>query len=389
MPDLSPTDDIHKIIQAAQALDDAGNDLFAQGHFDDALKSYTKALKLKRRTLKFGVVEGSVQAERLLTSVATSINNIGYLRQRSGAASTEQIMAAYKDSLQIKREILGKEHISVGKTLNNIGSVHFGTNDYEQAMEAYTEAMDIMISNLGQDHLDVATILSNIGDVHLAQRELEDARHYYSSSLKIRWAQLGDHDPKVVRLLEKIAAIEMADTPQKLARLRVFDLMEHEEDDFFIDSEGRHQVGKEFQILRESVKQDVSFVDTIKRQMALEMIRDKITIIREMRRLDAGVLPEDEETSGKAITAAADHNTSASTPMTSIEREQALSNVKERIKAIRLKNGGSSRSQSEEDSSDNSIDLLETTFEDVTLYAMSSPTKLENRFEAAVSFREG
>eukprot|EP00540_Astrosyne_radiata_P016252 CAMPEP_0116840308 /NCGR_PEP_ID=MMETSP0418-20121206/10273_1 /TAXON_ID=1158023 /ORGANISM="Astrosyne radiata, Strain 13vi08-1A" /LENGTH=37 /DNA_ID= /DNA_START= /DNA_END= /DNA_ORIENTATION= len=34
-------------------------------------------------------------------------------------------MAAYKNSLRIKKEILGKDDLSVGKTLNNIGSVYF------------------------------------------------------------------------------------------------------------------------------------------------------------------------------------------------------------------------------------------------------------------------
>ena len=92
-------------------------------------------------------------------------------------------MAAYKDSLQIKREIFGRKHFSIGKTLNNIGFLNFGTKYYAQAMEAYTEALDIMIANVDQDHLDVATILSNIGNVHLAKREMEDARH--SLSLKI------------------------------------------------------------------------------------------------------------------------------------------------------------------------------------------------------------
>ncbi|KAI2490304.1 hypothetical protein MHU86_24268 [Fragilaria crotonensis] len=195
---LSPTaqDSFNRIVEAAHALDNAGNDLFAKGKFNEALDSYTRALKLKRRTLKFGVSPESQNAQKLLASVATSINNIGYLRQRAGA-NTEEIMTAYQDSLQIKREILGDKDLSVGKTLNNIGSVYFGSRAYAEALVAYAEAKIIMEHNLGQEHLDVATVHSNIGDVHLAQRQLADARENYAASLNIRWTALGSIIPRL------------------------------------------------------------------------------------------------------------------------------------------------------------------------------------------------
>lgn len=298
-------------MEAAHALDNAGNDLFAKGKFNEALDSYTRALKLKRRTLKFGVSPESQNAQKLLASVATSINNIGYLRQRAGA-NTEEIMTAYQDSLQIKREILGDKDLSVGKTLNNIGSVYFGSRAYAEAMVAYAEAKIIMEHNLGQEHLDVATVHSNIGDVHLAQRQLVDARENYAASLNIRWTALGEHHPKVVRLLEKIAAIEMSDTPQKMQQIQILDDEEEKADT---------PVQQDLRELREQVKEDVTYVDNVKRKMALEMIRDKIQMIREMRELDGDLSVQEDDDQASVLTEQ--------------ERNDAISAVKERVERIK------------------------------------------------------
>jgi hypothetical protein len=139
---------------------------------------------------------------------------------------------------------------------------------------------------------------------------LVEARESYAASLSIRWTALGDHHPKVVRLLEKIAAIEMSDTPQKIQQIQILD-DEEEKADTPMQTDLRE--------LREQVKEDVTYVENVKRQMALEMIRDKIQMIREMRELNGNVLDEDE-------------HTAALTPK---ERNDAISAVKERVERLK------------------------------------------------------
>mmetsp|Transcript_1314 Transcript_1314/g.1993 ORF Transcript_1314/g.1993 Transcript_1314/m.1993 type:complete len:558 (-) Transcript_1314:70-1743(-) len=309
--------DYQRILEAAHNLDNVGNAQFERREYQDALKSYSMALRLKRTSLKFGhkEKESSDVTEQLLASVATSINNIGYLRQRSGGCTTDEIMTAYKDSLQIKKEILGEKDLGVGKTLNNIGSVYFGAGANEDAMKAYEEALEIIISNLGPKHLDVATVYSNIGDVQLAQKQLEESGVSYREALKIRWAQLSDHDPKIIRLLEKIAAIEMADTPRELIRQRLFARMN---DEHYADASDQED-DIDFHKLAEAVKADVSYVEMVKRKMALEMIRDKIGLLRDIRRLEK----IDEKP------------TKDSASLTNNERNDALNSVKERTKQMK------------------------------------------------------
>jgi len=313
---VSSHDDYQRILKAAHSLDNAGNSQFERKEYQDALTSYSTALRLKRTSLNFRLKTPDA-TEQLLASVATSINNIGYLRQCTGGCTSDEIMMAYQDSLQIKKEILGVKDLSVGKTLNNIGSVYFGEHAYEDAMKAYEQALEIIISNLGPKHLDVATVHSNIGDVHLATKKLEESRKSYRESLKIRWAHLSDNDPKISRLLEKIATIEMADTQRELIRQRLFARMNGEYYANASDDEEEIDLKK----LAEAVKSDVSYVEMVKRKLALEMIRDKIVLLRDMRRIE-----ESDEMPSKD---------SDATSLTRDERNSALSSVKERIKQMK------------------------------------------------------
>lgn len=283
--------------RAASALDDKGNDLFEKGYFDKAMACYTKALKLKRRTFAHLVAEtddiedelilrddaGNLADPQALVSMATSINNIGYLRQRSGDATPEETMAAYKKSLRIKRRMLGNDSLSVGKTLNNIGSVHYLKRDADRALSAYEEALEIMKANLGDKHPDVATVMSNIGDVYLLKDNKETSIKYYRLALVIRWEAFGEKSPRVVRLLEKISNLEIGDMTYNMTNQKTHTAWGD-------DVGSETMVGSDFQpiseglkLLQEQVKKDIDEVDQMERNAAVELLKDKIIIFRGMR----------------------------------------------------------------------------------------------------------
>lgn len=294
-----------RISRAAASLDTKGNELFEKGYFDKAMACYSKALKLKRRTFAHLLEEVDDMEEELnlcdskradpqiMVSMATSINNIGYLRQRSGDATPEETMAAYKKSLQIKRRILGNDSLSVGKTLNNIGSVHYLKREFELAIPSYEEALKIMKVNLGDKHTDVATVMSNIGDVFLAQGDPETSLRQYRQALTIRWENFGEKDPRVVRLLEKIARVEIGDrmmTP-KTRTSQAQQAWDDDEASEFLDS-GLKTINEEFQGLHQQVAKDIEYVSLMERKATVEMLKDRIVIIRGMRDVWEGNGPE-------------------------------------------------------------------------------------------------
>ena len=284
--------------RAASALDDKGNELFEKGYFDKAMACYKKALKLKRRTFAHIIEETDEMEEELmlrgdgvlkdpqaLVSMATSINNIGYLRQRSGDATPEETMAAYKKSLRIKRRILGNDSLSVGKTLNNIGSVHYLKRDFDRALPAYTEALEIMKANLGERHPDVATVMSNLGDVYLAQDKQEVSVKYYRLALVIRWEAFGEKSPRVVRLLEKISNLEVGDMSDKMSKASQNTQPAWGDDvaSEIMAGSGFRPISEELEQLQEQVKHDIEEVNQMERDATIELLKDKIIIIRGMR----------------------------------------------------------------------------------------------------------
>ena len=296
-----------RIARAVAALDHRGNELFERGYFDKAMEAYSKALKLKRRTFHNMLEEAddlfdddnkNVEKEdddddyaledsktdpKLLVSMATSINNIGYLRQRAGDATPDETMAAYKKSLRIKRKILGNNSLSVGKTLNNIGSVYYLKKDYPAALLAYEEGLQVMRNNLGQGHPDVATVISNMGDVDLAQDAKDKALKHYRNALKIRWAAFGEHDPRVVRLLEKIAKIEIGDKMSPKGSEEAAPSFDWDDRQLFdLDF---IPLQDELHTLHHEVEEDMQYVDLLEKKMAVDMMKDKILILKGMREL--------------------------------------------------------------------------------------------------------
>jgi tetratricopeptide (TPR) repeat protein len=294
-----------RIARAASALDNKGNELFERGQFDKAMACYSKALKLKRRTFSHLLEEADDMEEQLmmceknqadpqlLVSMATSINNIGYLRQRSGDATPDETMAAYKKSLKIKRRILGNDSLSVGKTLNNIGSVHYLKREFDQALPAYEEALHVMKANLGDKHPDVATVMSNIGDVYLGQGNNAVSLLKYRQALTIRWESFGEKDPRVVRLLEKIAKVEMGDLmlAPKAGKDKAELAWDEDEASEFMES-GMRPISEELQILQKQIAKDIDDVDSMERKAKVELLKDKIIIIRGMRAIWEGEGPE-------------------------------------------------------------------------------------------------
>ncbi|KAL7565339.1 hypothetical protein ACA910_014618 [Epithemia clementina (nom. ined.)] len=276
-----------RVAHEAADLDKEGNTFFERGDYDQAFMSYERALKLKRASLQVDKKHGAYdmltetesQKASILASVATSINNMTYLRQRAGQATADETMAAYLKSLQIKREILGPNHLSVGKTLNNIGSVFYLKKEYIPALKAYENAYEIMSEQLGETHLDVGTVLSNIGDVHTAMLDKPKALDYYKRALDIRWAQLGRNDPKVIRLMEQTASLETGKQP-----LRKEADSDSEDEEFVEEDRERHRVfQEECHALQEELVEDIRFFDLVERTLAIELVQQKTKFMRAVR----------------------------------------------------------------------------------------------------------
>lgn len=307
----------------ALSLDKKGKYLYKQGQLELAAKTYREALQMKRESLKRGGGETSAapdnyaepctagtntvgQQARMLASMATSINNVAYLQQLKKEASPEQTLASYETALEIKRQILGPRHLSVGKTLNNIGSVYYSQQKYIEAAGYYEEARDILIHNLGDHHLDVCTVTSNLGDVHCLLGQYQRAVNEYRSAVKLRWKILGRHDPKVVRLMEQIADLEIKIDRQKDA---VANRKQHpsnlyndnedmeQNDTYSTDDENDDDDPLNLSALKSELQRDMDYFSSLQQSAAVDMIKDKTSVFREIRELTGVTTSTEEEDS--------------------------------------------------------------------------------------------
>lgn len=333
-------DPLNQVTAEVVALDKSGTDFYTQGNYEQAFLRFERALALKRRSLadhslawkkyeeaeaakrqtSIPIVSGETAdksfdisvpsqapqsllilqshptykatqtvgfkrarndkddeySRNLVASVATSINNLTFLKQQNGQCSNEETLASYMQCLQMKLEVLGPNHLSVGKTLNNIGSVLYVQGNYASSLQAYLDAYRIMEAELGLDHLDVATVASNIGDAYRRIGSSDDkALMYYRLALEIRWKLLPSNHPKISRLMEQTASLEL-----KQGENSLLSPSRHNDSDSDESAAGALDESE-----RTSYEEDVKFIEELERRATLEMAADKETVIRELKEL--------------------------------------------------------------------------------------------------------
>lgn len=125
---------------------------YRSGHYEDAVRTYSKALEIGRANAN--------PSSHQLLELAATLNCLGVLCFHLPQADTEQAMALYQESLTLRYAVLGKDAQTkeIATTLNNIGRVHYMKGAHAPALEWYQRALLMRRQLLGPDHLDVAAV---------------------------------------------------------------------------------------------------------------------------------------------------------------------------------------------------------------------------------------
>ena len=121
----------------------------------------------------------------LLISLATSLNNIGYVYNNHGNFS--KALDYYLRSLKIRKDIEDQEGIS--ESINNIAYIYNSRGDVSKALEYYRKSLKIC--NETKNDAGIALGLHNIGMVYDVQGDLNLAIEHFQKSLAIR-ERIGD-----------------------------------------------------------------------------------------------------------------------------------------------------------------------------------------------------
>lgn len=95
------------------------------------------------------------------------------------------LQALYLQALQIRREVLGPNHVDVASSLSNLALLHEAMGSYNEALVLHEEVLAIRSAALGAEHPLVAETLVNIGLLHKRDRNIEDARAMFERAIDI------------------------------------------------------------------------------------------------------------------------------------------------------------------------------------------------------------
>ena len=100
-------------------------------------------------------------------------------------ANFDQGIAFFQKVLDIRINILGKNHLDVALIYSHIGEVYYHKAEYDKALEFFHKTLIIRLDKLGEHHSDVATCQNNIGTVYFAKGENDKALESFQKALDI------------------------------------------------------------------------------------------------------------------------------------------------------------------------------------------------------------
>lgn len=130
----------------------------------------------------------------------------------------EDAEKSYRRALELREESLGKEHLLVGRCLNRLANLFYVKGDYEEANKTCARALKIHEASLGKEHPDVGSILSNMAVLLHWQGKFFDASASYGRAIEIKVKELGAGHPEVLRLKEALERMNN-DPKNNMARI--------------------------------------------------------------------------------------------------------------------------------------------------------------------------
>ncbi len=178
----------------AKALMEEADQLYDAGRYAEAEPLYKRALEINEQKLG---------KDHL--SVALSLNNLAELYYTTGRYAEAEPL--YKRALEIYEEAHGKDHPSVATILNNLAGLYYTTGRYAEAEPLYKRALDIKEQKLGKDHLSVALSLNNLAELYRTTGRYAEAEPLLKRALEIKEQKLGKDHPLVATSLNNLALL--------------------------------------------------------------------------------------------------------------------------------------------------------------------------------------
>ncbi|MEO5367373.1 MAG: tetratricopeptide repeat protein [Magnetococcus sp. WYHC-3] len=135
---------------------------------------------------------------------ATTLHNLALVlkdRQLPGSS-----LAFNRQALAIREQVLGR-HVDTAASLNNLASLHQDLGEFPQARALYNRALEIYRSLSGPQHPHMATCLANLAELHRQEGDLDQSLALHRQALAIRSTVLGQKHVDTALSLNNLGAL--------------------------------------------------------------------------------------------------------------------------------------------------------------------------------------
>jgi len=154
------------------------------GLFDEAEKHLTASLEMRRRLLGDEHID-----------VADNLSTLGSLKCQTGDYAGARTLL--EEAVAIKRKLLAEDDSALDVTLNNLATALDNLGKLDEAEKIHREVLARRRKAFGNEHPDVAVSLNNLGFLLMNKGQHEEAEEMFREALAIRQRLYGDDHPDV------------------------------------------------------------------------------------------------------------------------------------------------------------------------------------------------
>lgn len=134
---------------------------------------------------------------------ARSYNNLAHVYMERGEYKRAEKL--YKKSLTIRKKLLRKNHPYIAASYNNLAGAYRNQGEYNKAKDLYQKSMKMREKVLGKEHPETATVYNNLAHVYIEQNEYGRAERLYEKCLIIRKKVLPKDHPNIAASYNNLA----------------------------------------------------------------------------------------------------------------------------------------------------------------------------------------
>lgn len=147
---------------------------------------YYEALRYNQ--IAWDLYEQSEAEDSPLKATVISTLGIAYYQLSQSGKALELLTRA----LQIRKTFFQEDHLHLGWSYKDLGSVHYERKDFDLSEQYFQQALKIFIQQKGASSAEAGRLYSNLGLVYLAQRKLDKSELMLKKAIAIQRTKQDD-----------------------------------------------------------------------------------------------------------------------------------------------------------------------------------------------------